>query len=177
MNYFPVIDTMYALGVKAPKISFKLYKNLIDQSRWSLVTSDGIMNFPFEVAVSQYTDEFCDKLLTEVKTDKSLLEIACSAFKYNRQDWLFTQISSLETSQTPADVAKAYTLLGFCDECSRADALWQNFLQRPPKDQWLDSVIRNSAHDYARNRAARMALTDFWSNDNMWAARHALKTY
>ena len=50
-----------------------------------------------------------------------------------------------------------------------------NFLQRPPKDQWLDNVLRKSANVYARNRAARMALTDFWSNDNMWAARHALK--
>ena len=175
MTHFPIIDTMYALSAKAPEISFKLYKNLIDQSRWSVVSSDGIVNFPFQVAESQYTDELCAKLLTEVKTDKSLLEIACLAFKNNRQDWLFTQISSLETSQTPADVAKAYTLLGVCDECSHADELWRDFLQRPPKDQWLDSVLRKSANDYAQNRAARMALTDFWSNDNMWVVRHALK--
>ena len=47
MNHFPIIDTMYALSVKAPDISFKLYKNLIEQSLWSVVSSDGIVNFPF----------------------------------------------------------------------------------------------------------------------------------
>ena len=175
MNQFPIIDTMYALSVKAPEISFKLYKHLIDQSFRSPVSSDGIINFPFEVPESQYTEMLCDKLLAEAKTDKSLSEIACSAFKNNRQDWLFTQIISLVGSQTPSDVAKAYTLLGFCDECSRAEALWQDFLQRPPKDQWLDYVIRNSANDYAKNRTARMAVKAFWSNDKMWAARHQLK--
>ena len=175
MNQFPVIDTMCAISAKAPKIALKLYNNLIDQSIRSPVSSDGIVNFPLEVSESQYADMLCEKLLAEAKADKSLLEIACSAFKNNRQDWLFTQIISLEGSQTPSDVAKAYTLLGFCDECSRANALWQDFLQRPPKDQWLDSVIRNSANDYAKNRTARMAAKAFWSNDKMWAARHQLK--
>ena len=175
MNPFPIIDTMYALSSKAPQISLKLYKYLINKSLESPVSTDGIINFPLQVPESQDADEFCDKLLAEAKTDKSLLDIACSAFRNNRQDWLFAQINRLESSQIPADVAKAYTLLGSCDECSRADALWKNFLQGPPKDQWLDSVLRNSANDYARNRAARVALTDFWSNDTMWAARHALK--
>ena len=175
MNQFPIIDTMYALSVKAPEISFTLYNDLIDKSIRSPVSSDGLTNFPFEVPESQYAEMLCDKLLAEAKTDKSLLEIACSAFKNNRQDWLFTQIISLVGSQTPSDVAKAYTLLGFCDECSRAEALWQDFLQRPPKDQWLDNVIRNSANDYAKNRTARMAVKAFWSNDKMWPARHQLK--
>ena len=175
MNPFPIIDTMCALTSKAPQISLKLYEYLIDQSLELPVSTDGIINFPLQVPESQYADELCDKLLAEAKTDKSLLDIACSAFRNNRQDWLFAQINRLESSQIPADVAKAYTLLGFCDECSRADALWKNFLQRPPKDKWLESVLRNSANDYARNRAARMALTDFWSNDNRWGARYALK--
>ena len=175
MNHFPVIDAMQALSVKAPEISLKLYKLLTDRSDSGFFSSDGIVNFPFEVPDSRSAENLCDKLLEEAKTDESLLEIACSAFRNNHQDWLFNQISRLERSQKPVDVAKAYTLLGFCDECGRADAAWQAFLKRPPKDLWLDSVIRSSANDYARNRTARMALTDFWSNEKMWAARHALK--
>ena len=133
------------------------------------------MNFPFEVPESQCADNLCDKLLEEAKTDESLLEIAFSAYRNNRLDWLFNQISCLERSQKPVDVAKAYTLLGFCDECGRADAMWQAFLKRPPMDPWLHSVIRSSANDYERNRAARSALSDFWSSEKMWAARHALR--
>ena len=174
-DHFPVIDTMQALSVKAPEISLKLYKLLIDRSDTSLFSSDGIVNFPFEVPELQYAENLCDKLLEEAKTDESLLEIAFSAYRNNRLDWLFEQICYLERSEKPADVAKAYTLLGFCDECGRADAMWQAFLNRPPKDLWLDSVIRSSANDYEKNHTARRALSDFWSSEKMWVARHALK--
>ena len=175
MNEFPIIDLMYELSVEAPEISLKLYNFLIDQLLGSPFFTDRILYFPFEVAESQYTDELCDKLLADAKTDKSLLEITCSAFRNNRQDWLFTQINSLEGSQNPVDVAKAYTLLGFCDECGDADEAWQNFLKRPPKDQWLESVIRSSVNDYARNRAVRKALKDFWSTEKLWEVQHTLK--
>ena len=175
MNHFPVIVSMQALSTKAPETSLKLYKILVDPSHKGIFSTDGILNFPFEVPKSQYADDLCDTLLEDAKTDKSLLEITCAAYRNNRLDWLFGQIGRLERSRTPADVAKAYTLLGFCDECGRADAVWQAFLERPPKDYWLNNVIRLSATDYARNRAARMALTDFWSNEEMGATRHALK--
>ena len=175
MNQFPIIDSMYALSVKVPKITLKLHNFLIDQLLGSPFFTDGILYFPFEVAESQYTDELCDKLLAEAKTDKSLLEISYLAFRNNRQDWLFTQINSLEGSQNPVDVAKAYTLLGFCDECGDADEAWQNFLMHPPKDHWLERVIRSSLNNYARNRTVRLALRDFWSTEKIWKARHALK--
>ena len=175
MNQFPIIDLMYALSEKAPEISLKLYNFLIDQLLGSPFSTDGILYFPFEIAESKYADELRDKLLTEAKTDKSLLEIACSASRNSHLDWIFAQIIRLESSQTPADVAKAYTLLGFCGECSRADGLWQSFLNHPPRDQWLERVIRNSFNAYARNRAALKALKDFWSTENMGEARHALK--
>lgn len=175
MNDFPIIDLMYELSGEAPEISLKLYNFLIDQLLGSPFFTDGILYFPFEVAESQYTDELCDKILADANTDKSLLEITYLAFRSNRQDWLFTKINSLEGSQNPVDVAKAYTLLGFCDECGDADEAWQNFLMRPPKDQWLERVIRSSINDYARNRAVRLALRDFWSAEKMWKARHALK--
>ena len=40
----------------------------------------------------------------------------------------FDWIKRLEASPAPADIAKAYTLLGFYDESARADAQWQAFL-------------------------------------------------
>ena len=175
MNRFPVIVSMQALSTKAPETALKLYKILVDPSHKGIFSTDGILNFPFEVPESQYADDLCGKLLEDAKTDKSLLDIACSAYRNNRLDWLFDHIYCLERSRSPADVAKAYTLLGFCDECGRADAAWQIFLAKPPSDCWLDGVIKLSANDYARNRAARMALTDFWATEEMGAARHALK--
>ena len=81
----------------------------------------------------------------------------------------------LKGGQNPVDVAKAYTLLGFCDECGDADEAWQNFLMSPPKDQWLNRVIMKSVNEYARNRKVRLALNDFWLTEKMWNARHALK--
>ncbi len=175
MNHFPMIDTMQALRAKAPEVSLNIYRILTDKSQKGLFSTEGILNFPFEVPKSENTDGLCNELLEEATTDKSLLEIAYSAFLNDRRDWLFDRIERLEASQTPTDVAKAYTLLGFCDECHDADTAWGIFPKRPPKDQWLDGVMRSSATDYARNRAARKALTDFWSNNDAGAARHALK--
>ena len=175
MNDFPVLNAMRALSAKAPEVSLKLYEALIDPSPRSLFSSDGITMFPFEVLASKRADDLCDRLLTEATTDKTLLEIVYSAHRHNRLDWLFDWIQRLEMSLTPADVAKAYTLLGFCDESARADAQWQTFLARPPLDAWLDRVLQVSAADYARNRTARNALTSFWSHDRPSAARHALK--
>ena len=175
MNDFPIIDSMQALVANAPKVSLKLYQTLIDSSGSSLFSSDGILYFPFELPESKCTINLCDKLLSEARTDKSLLEIAYWAYRNNQLDWLFDTICRLEESKTPADVARAYTLLGFCDECSRADDVWQDFLARPPSDRWLNIVIRSSFNEYERNRAARIALTEFWSNNKIWEARHALK--
>ena len=175
MNNFPIIDSMQALVANAPKVSLKLYQTLIDSSDSSLFTSDGILYFPFELPESKCTIDLCDKLLSEARTDNSLLEIAYWAYINNQLDWLFDTICRLEESKKPADVARAYTLLGFCDECSRADDVWQDFLARPPSDRWLNIVIRSSFNEYERNRAARIALTEFWSNNKIWEARHALK--
>lgn len=175
MNEFPVIETMRALSVKAPQTSLKLYEFLTDRSQGGIFSTDGILYYPLEVPESQDAGVLCDKLLEEARTDKSLLEIACAAYKNERVGWLLDQVNRLERSSTPADVAKAYTLLGFCDKDHRADTVWQAFLSRPPLDQWLNGVMRSSAKAYVRNSEAREALTGFWSNRDMGLARHALK--
>ena len=175
MNPFPVIDTMQALGGKMPDVALDLYDALIDPPQRGLFSSDRIARFPFEVPVSERATDLCDRLLEEATTDKALLEVVCSTHRPHRLDWLFAWITRLEASSRPADVAKAYTLLGFCDESDRADAHWQAFLARPPLDDWLCCVFKASVGDYARNRTARRALTRFWSHEKPSVARHALK--
>ena len=45
MNSFPIIDSMQALGAKAPKVSLKLYQTLIDSSDSSLFPLMGYCTF------------------------------------------------------------------------------------------------------------------------------------
>ncbi len=175
MNPFPVIDTMQALGGKIPDVALNLYDTLIDPPQRGLFSSDGIARFPFEVPVSKRATGLCDQLLEEATTDKALLEVVCSAHRHQRLDWLFAWIARLATRSRPADVAKAYTLLGLCDESDRADTHWKAFLARPPLDDWLCYVFKASAGDYARSRVARRALTRFWSDKSPSVARYALK--
>ena len=174
MNPFPVVDTMRALTKKAPEVSLQLYEALIDPSNRSIFSIGDIRLFPLEMPSSEQVDDLCDHLLTNATTDNGLLEIVRASHKHERLDWLFGQIEHLESSRTPADVAKAYTLLGFCDQSDRANALWDNFLARPPLDPWLGRVLTESLRDYRRNCQARSALANFWSSDGP-SARHELQ--
>ena len=175
MDIFPVITLMQALYTYTPKVSINIYKGLVKQSREGFVSSDSVKRFLFEFPASEIVDNLCSQQLKEATTDKELLEIVFWSHKYNRHDWLFNWIECLEKSQTPIDVAKAYTLLGCCDESARANSLWQSFLKRPPIDRWLDRVIKSSVTDYRRNQSARIAFKEFWCNDKPSVARHALK--
>ncbi len=175
MDGFPVIDTMHALSKKAPEISLKLYDILMNSPERHIISTDGIVRFPFKVPAGRRSDELCDEMLLQAKTDKELLEIVCAAHKFARLEWLFNWIEKLETSTTPAEIARAYTLLGCCDKSARAEALWETFRARPPLDGWLKFVMKKSAHDYARNCTARDALTLFWVSENPSFVRHAIK--
>ena len=146
----------------------------MDQSNRNPFSVYGVLLFPFEVPSSPQVDSLCDQLLTNATTDKALLEIVCAAHKHNRLDWLLDRIKHLERSATPADVAQAYTLLGMCHESHHVNALWEDFLARPPRDGWLDHVLKASFQDYTRNCAARDALESFWSS-NKNVAQHTLK--
>ena len=174
MTFFPVIDAMYALSSRAPDISLNLYEALLDASRPGFFSSQGIATFPFEVQASTRADSLCDKLFAQASTDQMLLEISFAAHKHRRLDWLFDWIVRLEANPTPADIAKAYTLLGFANEGDRAESLWRDFLTRPPLDPWLNGVLRASANDYERNRIARNAYESLWSSATPDAAQQAV---
>ena len=175
MDRFPIIDTMHALSEKAPEISLKLYDVLMNSPEEHIVSTDEIARFPFEIHAVRRSDELCDEMLRRAKTDKELLAIVCAAHKFARLEWLFNWIETLEKSTLPADVAKAYTLLGCCDKSDRVEALWETFRARPPLDGWLKFVMKNSAHDYARNCTARDVLTLFWMSESPSVVRHAMK--
>ena len=175
MDRFPIIDTMHALSEKAPEISLKLYDVLMNSPEKHIFSTDEIAKFPFEIHAVRRSDELCDEMLRRAKTDKELLAIVCAAHKFARLEWLFNWIETLEKSTLPADVAKAYTLLGCCDKSDRAEAFWETFRARPPLDGWLKFIMKKSAHDYARNCTARDVLTLFWTSESPSVVRHAMK--
>lgn len=175
MDLFPFVDLMEALGGRAPEVSLRIYKALMNMSARSYASSDGIIMFPFEVKPIRQSQELCDDLLADAFTDKSLLEIAVAAQKNNRIDWLVTKIEHLNASKIPADVAKAYTLLGMCEPSEWADALWDRMLERRPVDDWLNRVLGGSIKDYAKSRIAYENLMSFTSIDEPFAIRHALR--
>ena len=175
MDHFPVIDAMQALGNLAPKESIDLYKLLIERTRGGMFSSEGLKSFPFSVPASKEVDELCSQQLLEAINDKSLLEIVYFAHKHSRLDWLFEAIIELETSERPVDVAKAYTLLGFCDKGTRADTLWKCYLERPPTDAWLKCVLSCSVVNYRGNEDARQAFIEYWNSKSSAVSGHALK--
>ena len=175
MDRFPVIDLMQALSSPAPEVSIELYRLLVEHTRGGMVSSHGLKSFPFSMPTSKDTDELCIQQLTEAVDDRALSEIVDFSYKYDRTDWLLDVIEKLESSKKPIDVAKAYTILGFSDENSRADDLWQRFLDRPATDPWLENVLRISIADYWANHSARGAFADLWNSDSAAVARHSLK--
>ena len=175
MDHFPVMDLIQSLGSHAPEISIKLYKLMVERTKGGIVSSDGLNSLPFLLPTSKDTDDLCTQQLTEAVDDKALSKISYLAYKYSRTDWLFRTIEILEAKDNPTDVAKAYTLLGFSDKDSRADALWQRFLDRPPTDPWLGGVMRTNISDYRANCSARRAFTEVWCSDSAPVARHSLK--
>ncbi len=177
MNRFPVIDTMLALREKAPEVALALYDAIMEQSQGMIWSTDGVIAFPFQVGNSPTAAARCERLLREAKSDQVLFIFAVAAHSDCQEDRLFHWIEELNASSLPADVAKAFTLLGFCDTSASADAMWKRFLASPPIDPWLSRVLQESAFDYERNRKARRAFGRFLSSDSPAAARFALMQF
>ena len=175
MNNFPVLDTMRALQKRAPEVTLTVFCTLKHEIRRSLWSREVIDGLPFELSRSAASDGACDEQLAAAFTDKELLDIAYFCHKYGRVDWLLERIATQEASERPADVAKAFTLLGCCDVVPAANALWDEFSSRPPEDEWLLRVFRESQNDYGKNRRARSSLDAFWRSDSHADARHAWK--
>ena len=176
MTEFPAIDTMHALASTAPELSLALYEALLNASNKGFFSSEGIETFPFEINTTRAT-QLCDSLLARGSTDKDLLVIVYAAHRHDRLDWLFRHISRLYDSTFPADVAKALTLLGMCDQSDRARSEWDALGSQPPADEWLQTVFSASLDDYASNQTARSALTDFWSSQAPSDMRHAVRRF
>ena len=175
MNDFPVLDTMRALKESAPKVALTAYRALKEGIKGSIFSKEVIDGFPFELVRSVPSDVACDERLESAVTDKELLDIAYFCHRNGRVDWLLERIAVKEASAWPADVAKAFTLLGCCDSGPDADMFWDGFNLRPPEDDWLRRVFRESRKDYCRNRRARTALEAFWRSDSDADAWHAWK--
>ena len=175
MNDFPVLDTMRALKETAPEAALEAFQALKEGVKRSILSKEAINAFPFELPRSEASDTLCEDQLDSALTDKELFDIVYFCHKNGRVDWLLERVTFHEKSERPADVAKAFTLLGCCDTGSGADALWDTFNSRPPEDEWLRQVFRESRNDYCRNRRARAALKAFWRDESDAVARHAWK--
>ena len=175
MNDFPVLDTMRALMHRSPGVVIEAFQILKAGQRSSIFSKDIFDEFPFELPHTTACDVVCDFQLDSATTDKQLLDIVCSCYKNARTGWLLEHIECLEQSTWPADVAKAFTLLGFCDSCSAATALWDDFRSRPPEDEWLFRVFCESHKDFIRNQRARVACCAFWQCETEAGARHEWK--
>ena len=175
MTDFPVLDTMKALKEKAPEASLSAFHALKNGIKRSIFSKEMIDELPFELSRSKASNAACYERLESAITDKELLDIAYFCHKNGRVDWLLEHIAMLETSDRPANVAKAFTLLGCCDKAAAADTLWDVFDSRPPEDEWLLRVFHASREDYHRNYRARAAMQAFWRNDSDAEARHAWK--
>ena len=175
MDFFPFVDLMEALGGRVPEVSLRIYRELMKLSSKSIASSDGIEMFPFEVEAIKESYDLCDDLLINAVTDKKLLEIAVAANKNDRIEWLMNNIEHLYNSRVPADVAKAYTLLGMCESSERVDAVWDRILAKRPVDAWLNRVLLESIKDYKNGRIVRNKLMSFTSIEEPFAMQHALK--
>ena len=175
MSDFPVLDTARALKEAAPELSLSVCLALRNASKHSIVSANAIEDLSFELARSEASDAACDERLAAAATDKDLLQVVFACHRHARVDWLVERVTALESSSRPADVAKAFTLLGFFDRSEEADLLWTEFASRPPRDDWLARVFRVSRAEYERNRVARAAFVDFWRTIEESEARHAWK--
>ena len=175
-NRFPVMDTMRALKDNAPEVALSAFNTIQQEARHSIFSKDALHEFPFEMERSEASDAACDERLSSAVTDEELLRIVYYCHKHRRVDWLLERIETLEAQPRPADLAKAITLLGFCDESIENDERWNILELNPPKDPWLRRVYEASRQDYRRNGRARAALHEFWQSDlDECAARHAWK--
>ena len=175
MNDFPVLDTIRALKEKAPEVALAAFVALKEEIKRSIFSKEAINGFPFELVRSDASDAACDERLESAVTDKELHDIAYFCHRNGRVDWLLGRIVAHEASERPADVAKAFTLLGCCDAVAGVEALWDAFDSRPPEDGWLRCVLLESREDYCRNGQARVALEAFWRDESDADAWHAWK--
>ncbi|MDD9963879.1 MAG: hypothetical protein OXU70_17525 [Gammaproteobacteria bacterium] len=176
MNSFPVLDTMRALKDKAPDVVLSALNAIEEGASHSIHSKDPLNEIPFEMKRSEASDAVCDEILSSAITDEALLGIAFYCYKHHRVDWLMEQIDDFEARSHPADLAKAMTLLGFCDQSAEADERWRILELNPPKDPWIRRVYESSTEDYRRNRRARAAFQEFWKTDlDERQARHAWK--
>lgn len=176
LDDFPVLDLMRALSTLQPAVSIELYNLVLNQSRDGIFSSDQLWSLPFLLPRSNDADALCSQQIAEATDDKSLSRIAITSHKHDRTDWLFELIKKYEQAEAPIDVAKAYTLLGFCDSGIEADNLWEFFFARPPTDPWLLNVMRSSFFDYRENQRARIAFSDVYNERRDSLAHYSLKS-
>ena len=175
MSGFPVRDMLRALSACAPDVALNLYRVMMGSPGHGIASRRQFELLAFEMPRSSGTEEVCSRILAMSWRDSTLMEVVCAASNSGRVAWVLEKVREFEDSESPWDIAKAYTLLGCCDESEEADTIWESFRRRPPSDRWLRDVLRKSMGDYVRNKDAREAFREFWSTGDPADARRYLK--
>ncbi|MXX94961.1 MAG: NACHT domain-containing protein [Gammaproteobacteria bacterium] len=176
MGESPVINMMEALVDVDPNVSLDMFEKLETALTHSLYSSHRFTFFPFRrFSLSERCIEMREKHKDKIKCDKEILDLTCYIFKYGDTDWLYKKINEYLNASSVWHLALGYTLLGYCDESTEADQLWDQCTTRPPIDKWLLRVFRKSFDSYSQNKLCRKSLKKFWTTKDRLVAFRCLR--
>lgn len=166
MEQFPIVSTMQVLAATHPEVAEKILERLKQSHRGQPINTTGLLLAAFSWPAGEHGDRLRREAVESAHTDETLLQIACAAERNNHQKWIVEYAEQAAISESPSHVARAYTLIGFCDEGECIDKVWHKLNQHPPADRWLRDVWRSSRSAYERNQMAKRKVKDFWKADS-----------
>lgn len=166
MDRFPVVSTMKAMATVRPALAETILERLNASDDARLVNPDGLRTAAFFWPTGEPGDRLRRAAVESAYNDEMLLLIANAAARHSHLDWMAEYIEQAAAAAEPSRIARAYTLLGFCDGNEKFDALWDRLDQKPPADLWLQDVRRISRFAYDRNKMAKTKVKQFWEAES-----------
>jgi hypothetical protein len=160
---YPLTSLCQALLPVAPEPAMKLWSRLEAAQHAGVIKSSDLPLLPLSAPDGNDGDAARERVLNAAITDKDLAELALSAKRQGKVEWLEGVVQRDALAAEPWKAARAYTLLGFSDSNSSWDAIWSDLETSRPSGGWLSFVFENSLHSYRRNIWARHWFERFTS--------------
>jgi hypothetical protein len=156
---FPLIEICEALWGYAPTEGIDVWRGLIEEMDQGIISRDDLPLMPFSAPESPEALIAVDELIVRADTDRDLFDIARSAMREDKIDWLVSAIDRVLSGNLTeaAAVAKAVTLLGFLEVTDATEAIWARF--QAPTQGWL-----KVAYDFAKADFAAVGIAAHWFN-------------
>ncbi|MER9518920.1 hypothetical protein NKI44_16460 [Mesorhizobium sp. M0614] len=155
LDEFPLIALCEGLIRSLPAAGIPLWRKLNDARDRGIIKNPRITLLAVEAPACAAGDEGRREALDLCTTDNVLLDMARAAIQHGQSSWLEATIRDDEASGDAARIARAYTLLGFCDLTPAFEKIWTEFEARKPRTGWLAEVYATGSDHYRRNRWAR----------------------